>query len=284
MSTQPAVTTAVPEVPAAQPQTPRRPIPGSLVRVVRAFGAGKSVELYAIVLTIAPALPSLVGSDGQPTVTVAYVKPNPDARIMGSGDWHMALERVSDVAPASHAEVKSGARGIYWVDVLPDAGAAIAADSFASAELPQIEGKASTVFERLTAEDFFARDAKVVPPAVEAIKVERIPGTTFEPDKGTSVVAGIGGTRGSANPEGGTFAPGTQAIPSAADLDAAAAEAAAKLATTAEAQIEGHSEPEAATQPAVTEQQPPEQSPEVQHGSGNSSTVIADAQTEGHSA
>lgn len=231
MSTQPITTTAAPEpasgaLAAAQQQTPRRPVPGSLVRVVRAFGAGKSVELYAIVLTVAPSLPELVGSDGEPTITIAYANPKANPNILGSGNWHTAFDRVSNVAPASHAEVKSGARGIYWVDVLPDPGTAIAADSFATANLPQIEGKASTVFERQTAEDFFAKDAKVVPPAVEAIKVPSIPGAEFEADKGTSVVHDHTQQNAPGEPEAEN-----SGKPSAADLDAAAAESAAKLAT-----------------------------------------------------
>lgn len=180
---------------AAEPTTPAV-ARGNVVRIVRAFGPGQSIALLGTVLGVAPITPETVGANGEPAITAVYLKPDASPSLLGSFNWHQAFERVAGILHHSNPDVVAGRHGIYWVDSVDHVEAAAALPE----GLPVIEGGESTVFSRETADAAMDRPAKVVPAKVEPVTEARLQAAVAQ-------------------------------HPSAADLDAAAAEQAAREAT-----------------------------------------------------
>jgi hypothetical protein len=140
---------------------------GDLVRIVKSAGGGKTFACVAFVLTVSSHLPELLGGDGEPTLTVAFLNPQADPSTLTGANWTSAFERVAGVAHYTHAEAIAGKRGIYWVDNLP---AEVSAADLEIDELPEIPSGTSAVFSRETADRFFEQPSRTVPSMVEPVR------------------------------------------------------------------------------------------------------------------
>lgn len=111
--------------------TPRITIvPGMTIRLVRNLDGGKRRALFGSVLAVAPVLPENLGTNGEPTLSVAMLDPRAiDIVQAGRADWHTAMERVTGVRHASHPEVLAGRTSLYYVDALPIDGGEIELDA-----------------------------------------------------------------------------------------------------------------------------------------------------------
>ncbi len=113
------------------------------------IGTGLPRIVYAAVLAVAPLLPENVGTNGEPTLTLAFLDA-PDPRALGKVDWHEEFERQSGVRHASHPDVKNRMVSLAWLDVLPEAGQAVTVDEFAGTDifpLPEAAPLAATASE-----------------------------------------------------------------------------------------------------------------------------------------
>lgn len=152
--------------PTSPPKPPADPTPGSIVRVVTGFGAGTNRYAYAFVLGVSPKVDGTLGTNGEPSLTVAF----PDPRMAGSLgtiNWHLGFRRTAAVPHISHPDAKAGRTGIYWVDTVPDPNSW--SDSHSFPVIPQGE---STVLSREMAESFFEQPAKTVPQKIEPLAIE----------------------------------------------------------------------------------------------------------------
>ncbi len=160
--------------------------PGSIVRVASILSADTTQYIFATVLTVAPSFPELVGEDGEPTLAVAYLKADADPAALGSSNWHNGFIRQADVAHATHADVLSGKRGIYWIDVLPDASTGLE-----HADLPGLTTGSSSVFDREKVNEFYSQPGVVTVPRKLA-PVPNEPSTTTPPQTPSIPAAGTG--------------------------------------------------------------------------------------------
>lgn len=100
------------------------PVPGSTVRIVTSIATGVPRALYAVCLSVSPILAENLGTDGEPTLSLAFMD-DPNYQKLGSADWHGELSRHVGVRHASHSDVELGKVSLFWVDVLPKADRAI---------------------------------------------------------------------------------------------------------------------------------------------------------------
>lgn len=96
------------------------PVAGDVVRVVTSIGSGKPRGFYAYVLNVSALVPELVGTSGEPTISIVLLEPT---NILGlsRADWQQQLQRYVGVHHWSHPSAIKGLVNLVWVDVLPSA-------------------------------------------------------------------------------------------------------------------------------------------------------------------
>lgn len=106
--------------------TPQIPVAGNFVRAI-VNTAGKAKAVFAVVQSAAVTVTSLVGSSGEPYLTLAYVT-NP--ALLSTPNFHSAWTILSGVPHISASGVTADAVQAKWDVLLPnDASAAISASS-----------------------------------------------------------------------------------------------------------------------------------------------------------
>lgn len=90
------------------------------VRAVHTAGAIRRA-FFATVLSVQPTLPEDIGTNGEPTVTLGFLDPTL-LHMVGGIEFHKAFRRQTTVRHVSHDEVQQAATEYCWTDVLPNDG------------------------------------------------------------------------------------------------------------------------------------------------------------------
>ncbi|HEV2709134.1 MAG TPA: hypothetical protein VGU67_02875 [Edaphobacter sp.] len=91
-----------------------------IVRVVRSVGLIRTA-LFAAVLSVQPPNADDDGTNGEPTITIAYLDLE-KASLLGGPKWYEAFKRVPTVRHVSHPDVQTGAEEYCYTEVLASDG------------------------------------------------------------------------------------------------------------------------------------------------------------------
>lgn len=95
---------------------------GSVVRCISTNGVDPASSHYAIVVSVAAPHEDLVGSKGEPALSLVSLNPDVASKRgnkLGTSEWFTEFKRESGILHTSHPDVIDGKVSTFWVDALP---------------------------------------------------------------------------------------------------------------------------------------------------------------------
>jgi hypothetical protein len=154
---------------------------GDVVRAVTFIGGGTGRTVYGTVLGV-NADPALAGDDGAPALSLSFMDPSIplNAHALGGPRWQEVFQRRSGVLHSSAAAVTEGKESVFWIDVLPAAGAAVS--------LPEVTFDEEVAAGPVAKGEVFMDDErtglKVVADGAGAMVIVDQDGNPYPPDTG----------------------------------------------------------------------------------------------------